>query len=70
MGGRDAQALAAADGKVIAVGEEAEVGELRGPHTRVVDLKGRLALPGFTDSHVHLGSLGLRLSRVDLSSAR
>jgi len=70
MAGRDGQALAAADGKVIAVGEEAEVAGLRGPRTRVVDLEGRLALPGFTDSHVHLGSLGLRLSRVDLTSAR
>ena len=62
-------ALAAAGDRIIAVGQDADLLALRGPRTRVVDLRGRLALPGFTDSHVHLGSLALGLSRIRLDSA-
>jgi predicted amidohydrolase YtcJ len=66
----DAAALAIWQGRIIAVGSDAEVGALVGPRTRVIGLAGRRALPGFRDSHVHFLDGGLGLSRVDLKDAR
>jgi predicted amidohydrolase YtcJ len=51
-----AQAVAIRDGKIVAVGANAEVELLAGASTQVIDLDGRTALPGLTDCHVHLGS--------------
>src|SRR5215470_6782420 len=45
------QALAIRDGKVLKVGSDAAILALKGPHTRVIDLKGRAATPGLIDSH-------------------
>ena len=44
-----AAALAIADGKIIAVGDEADVLRLKGPNTEVSDLGGRTLVPGFID---------------------
>ena len=63
-----AESLAAAGDRVLATGASRELAALCGPRTQVVDLGGRLALPGFTDCHVHLRALGHKLSQVDLSS--
>ena len=48
-----AQAVAVKDGRIAAVGTDAQIADLRGPGTEVVDLAGRMLLPGFQDSHVH-----------------
>ena len=40
-----AQAVAVADGRIVAVGTDAEVSALIGPHTEVMDLAGRMLLP-------------------------
>ncbi|MGK2927180.1 MAG: amidohydrolase [Lysobacterales bacterium] len=50
---RRVEAAAVRDGVFVAVGSNDEVEALRGPDTRVIDLTGRLALPGFHDAHVH-----------------
>jgi predicted amidohydrolase YtcJ len=47
-----ATAVAVRDGRIAAVGHD-EVHELIGPRTEVVDLAGKLLLPGFQDAHVH-----------------
>ena len=47
------EAIAVQDGRILQVGPSAEVSKLRGPRTEVVDLKGRLVLPGLMDSHAH-----------------
>ena len=47
------------DGEVLAVGEDREVMPLAGPGTRVIDLRGRAAIPGLNDSHTHLIRGGL-----------
>ncbi|HEY5616198.1 MAG TPA: amidohydrolase, partial [Bacteroidota bacterium] len=52
----EAQAVAIKDGKFIAVGTNADVLKLRGKQTEVIDLRGRLVLPGFNDNHVHFAS--------------
>jgi predicted amidohydrolase YtcJ len=51
-----AQAVAVRDGKIVAVGTNAEVEPLAGASTQVIDLDGRTAMPGLTDCHVHLAS--------------
>ncbi len=54
-------AVAAGGGRILAVGPEAE--QLIDPRTRVVELGGALATPGFIDAHVHPGTSGLDLLR-------
>jgi predicted amidohydrolase YtcJ len=64
--GTMAQALAVRDGNVVAVGTDADVAPLVGPHTQVVDLAGRLVTPGFNDAHIHFGAGGRSLLAVQL----
>jgi predicted amidohydrolase YtcJ len=64
-----AQALAVETGRIQAVGDNAQVKSLAGPGDRIIDLAGRLVLPGFTDSHVHLVNLALGLTRLRLQEA-
>ncbi len=59
--GSFAQAVAIKDGKILAIGTEADVGRHRGSTTKIIDLKGRLALPGIADNHVHVGMAGAEL---------
>ncbi|UNK72511.1 amidohydrolase [Microbacterium sp. H1-D42] len=60
-----ADAVAVSGGRIVAVG--ADAAELIGPATSVVDLDGRMLLPGFQDAHVHPLWGGLDLLRCDLS---
>jgi predicted amidohydrolase YtcJ len=48
-----ADALAIKDGRILAIGTEAEVLATQGPGTRKIDLGGRTLLPGFLDGHSH-----------------
>ncbi|MBV9207611.1 MAG: amidohydrolase [Actinobacteria bacterium] len=64
------QALAVRDGAVQAVGSDDEIRELAGRRTRVIDLRGQLALPAFGDAHVHPVSGGLESLRCDLVGLR
>lgn len=51
-----AQAVAIKGGKFVVVGSNDAALKLRGPGTRVVDLKGGFVVPGFNDNHVHFAS--------------
>ncbi|WP_432197399.1 amidohydrolase [Streptomyces sp. bgisy027] len=68
-GGRTATAVAVTGDRITAVGRE-EVHDLAGPRTEVVDLAGRLLLPGFQDAHVHPVPAGLELTQCDLTGTR
>src|SRR6516165_2677790 len=48
-----ASAVAVTGGRISFVGDSATAKTYAGPHTRVIDLNGRMMLPGFQDSHVH-----------------
>ena len=63
-----ATAVAVTGERIVAVGH-AEVAELVGPGTEVVDLAGRLLIPGFQDAHVHPVGGGLELGACDLTGA-
>ncbi|WP_406102077.1 amidohydrolase [Streptomyces sp. NBC_01003] len=54
--------------RIVAVGHD-EVRELIGPATEVVDLKGKLLIPGFQDAHAHPVGGGMELGQCDLSGA-
>src|ERR1035441_5954831 len=53
VGGLPVEALAIGGGKVLAAGSASEVSSLAGGATRIVDLQGRVLLPGFIDPHHH-----------------
>ena len=48
-----AEAIAIADGRIVAVGAESDVRALAGERTRLTDLEGRTVLPGLIDTHTH-----------------
>jgi predicted amidohydrolase YtcJ len=64
-----ATAVAVRDGAIVAVGG-ADVDDLVGPGTEVVDLAGGLLLPGFQDAHVHPVEAGVNSLRCDLHGVR
>src|SRR4029077_6344971 len=61
--------LAIAGGRVLASGGP-EVMGLKGPRTRVVDLRGAAVLPGFNDAHAHVVYYGLTRFGADLGGSR
>lgn len=65
-----AQAVAIRDGRFVAVGQDEEIKKLIGKDTEIIDLQGKLALPGFNDAHLHFANGGLYLLGIDLRPAR
>jgi len=65
-----AQALAIEDGMLAYVGNDSGAKALAGPTTRVIDLAGRMVLPGFHDVHLHAISSGHSLSGCNLLDIR
>lgn len=66
-GNRSIQEAVAIDkGRIVKVGTNEEILELKGENTDVIDLGGKLLLPGFNDSHLHLVGFGYTLQNVDL----
>lgn len=65
----EAQSLAIVDGKVAAVGSDAELQRWAGPSTNVIALQGRRVVPGFNDAHVHFFDGGQGLASVQLRDA-
>ena len=66
----EARAMAVSGARIEAMGTADEIKRLVGPNTKVIDLHGQLAIPGFIDSHAHLTNVGgaqleLNLMNVD-----
>src|SRR5262245_9641138 len=57
-----ASAVAITDGVFTAVGEEGDVRPLADASTGIIDLKGRCALPGLIDNHLHIIRGGLNFN--------
>jgi hypothetical protein len=66
----EAQALAVHGDRISAVGRDDEISRLVGASTRVLDLRGRLAVPGFIETHAHFVGLGRFRLRLRLNDAR
>ncbi len=60
------QALAVRDGRIVYVGDNAGASKLAGKATRVIDLRGRMLMPGLVDAHMHPQSGGSRLLNCSL----
>ncbi len=65
-----AEALAVRDGRIVAIGGDRAVRALAGPRTRVIELRGRTATPGFQDAHAHPIHAGLARIRCELHGER
>ena len=61
-----AGSVAVKDGRIIAV-SPGDLTDLVGPSTEIVDLRGRMLIPGFQDAHVHPVWGGLDMLRCDLA---
>ncbi|MBF0361370.1 MAG: amidohydrolase [Oligoflexia bacterium] len=63
-----AEAVAVKKSKIIYVGTNSEVEKLRGDTTKVIDLEGKMLLPGMIDSHIHSpGTMLDKLYLIDLN---
>ena len=62
-----AEAAAVAGGKIVFVGSNSEAKKFRGRETKVLDIAGKMVLPGFQDSHIHLISGGMELGQCNLN---
>src|SRR5213594_4441675 len=62
-------AVALADGKILAIGDSAQIARYAGPQTQAIDAGGGLVLPGFTDGHTHFIDGGFQLASVSLRDA-
>jgi len=62
-------ALAVKNGRIVAVGFDDEIRRHIGSSTRVIEARGKRVIPGLTDSHTHIISGGLGLTRLNLRQA-
>ncbi|MCI0617018.1 amidohydrolase family protein, partial [bacterium] len=61
-----AEAVAIKYGRILFVGSTKDAESFRGPKTEWIEMPGKLVVPGFNDSHIHLLGGALSLERVDL----
>jgi predicted amidohydrolase YtcJ len=60
------QAVAVKDGKIVYVGSDEGVAGYIGQQTQLIDLAGRMLMPGFIDAHMHPGDGGRAMTLCDL----
>ncbi|MEM8993301.1 MAG: amidohydrolase [Acidobacteriota bacterium] len=65
----EVEALAAKDGRIVAVGSRAEIEAMVGEATEVVELDGRLVIPGFVEAHAHFLGVGDKKMQLPLQEA-
>lgn len=60
------EAIAILNGKILALGDNDSILELKGENTKTIDLHGKTMTPGFIDSHAHFMGLGYAQMNLDL----
>lgn len=65
-----AQAIAVRGDKILAVGSNAEIERYLGRATQVIDLQGKLAIPGFIEGHGHFTGIGAAKMNLDLMKVK
>ncbi len=53
--------------KIMLIGDNDQLGEVRGAKTKVIDCRGKTVVPGFNDAHCHIFALIRKLASIDLS---
>jgi predicted amidohydrolase YtcJ len=66
----EAEAVAVRDDVIVAVGSDKEIAAYIGADTQVIDLEGKLAIPGFVESHGHFTSIGRAKMQLDLMNVK
>lgn len=61
-----ADSMAVRNGRILGIGSYSSVKDLAGQETQELNIKGKVVVPGFIDSHVHLIYGGLQMMRVEL----
>lgn len=64
-----AEAVAVKDGRILAVGSNTDIDALIGDATQLVDLSGRVLMPGLVDGHMHPMGGGAQLTACNLNYA-
>lgn len=64
------EALYIKDGIIVAVGTNLDILSYKNSNTEIIDLDGKLMVPGFNDSHMHLLNYGSSLLNVNLVGAK
>lgn len=65
----ETQAVAVKGDRILALGSDEEINAYINPSTEVIDVGGKLVIPGFNESHGHFSSLGYAKMRLDLTKA-
>ncbi len=63
-------AIATKGDRILALGTDMEMNQYKGEQTKVIDLKGQLAIPGLIEGHGHYMSLGRTLMQINLSQTK
>ena len=66
----EVEALAALDGRILTVGSNEAAMVYAGEGTRILDLEGKRAIPGFIDGHAHFTGIGYAQQVLDLLHVR
>ena len=66
----EVEAIASRGSRIVAMGSTAEVRALAGPATEVIDLRGRLMIPGFIEGHGHFTGVGQSQLQLNLMRAK
>jgi len=64
------EAVGVKDGKIVAIGTNAEIKAYLGEGTEVIDLEGKTMTPGLIDSHAHFLGIGYKIMNLDLSNTK
>jgi len=64
------EAIAVNDNKFIYIGDNEKAEKYVGENTNVIDLEGKLVLPGLIDAHAHMNSLGNELSNLNITGSK
>ena len=62
----NAQAIAIGDGRILAIGNDEEILELKLEDTKLIDANGQFVMPGFIEGHGHFSGLGKSLQELNL----
>lgn len=65
-----AKALSIREGRIVAVGTDAQAERWTGPRSRRIDLRGRVVVPGFIDAHAHMADSAGELGWTRLDGTR
>jgi predicted amidohydrolase YtcJ len=69
-GAPDAQAVAIAGSRILAVGSSDDIKKFAGPSTQVIDAQGQLVIPGFIEGHGHFTGIGAAKLNLNLTNAK